>query len=312
MTAGNCAADEAAKAARDRENSDILQALNRLRAWETNHSHEYSCVLRYLAEASRMRMHLMPKKQLSNHPDNNQGLVEDSAGQDHAPQIAFDVLSNWDPQGPYFLCDLGDISDEILQAVSGGTKFAWAVWCWLSQLRWIQSNDPHSKSDSDYGVTWIELFTNFLTTTGVSVPIFVEQHTITPTWVWPDSDAASLLPLKLRCVAAQIAIFEGCVRQLQTLTGKRAVWGPRGKPPSLWHLGFFQRKNGFLRRPILPFACQTMGHLRNFLRSCSPSFHDVWNNGEPGLNPPPLRDVADLSPRARRKHYEGILRTLRN
>ena len=179
----------------------------------------------------------------------------------------------------------------ISQIFPGGTIEQW------KKPGWIQSDDPHSKSDSDYGVTWIELFTNFLTTTGVSVPIFVEQHTITPTWVWPDSDAASLLPLKLRCVATQIAVFEGCVRQLQTLTGKRAVWGPRGKPPSLWHLGFFQRKNGFLRRPILPFACQTMGHLRNFLWTCSPSFHDVWNFGEPGLNPPPLRDVADLSPR---------------
>ena len=307
-TAGNCAADEAAKKARDREASDVKQALFRILEWDKKHGHDYMCVLRYLSELSRKRLQLMPTKKLSNDTSPNDGANE----MDHAPQGAFDTLSTWAPEGPYQSVEMGGVSDEILQAMSGGSQFAWAVWCWLSKILWIQSDEPHTKSDTDFGITWVELLFNFQIVTGVSVPVFVEQHNIITTWVWPGSDTAALLPLKLKCVAAQIPILEGCIRQLQTLTGKRLTWGPRGKPPSLWHMGFFQRKNGFLRRPIIPCAYETMVHLRNFLQTCSPGFADLWHLPIPGCDPPPPIHLQDLDPRQRRKHYERCLAQRRN
>ena len=205
ITAGNCAADEAAKTARDREIADIKQALFRIQDWDVTHSYDYLCVLKYLAEVSRRRLQLMPAKKLSNDPSPPDGANE----MDHAPQSAFNLLSGWAPEGPYHAIELGEVSDEVLQAVSGGTKFASAIWWWLSKLKWIQSDDPHTKSDGDYGITWVELLFNFQTVTGLSVPVFIEQHKIISTWVWPDSDAAALLPMKLRCVAAQIPFLRG-------------------------------------------------------------------------------------------------------
>lgn len=148
--------------------------------------------------------------------------------------------------------------------------------------------------------------------TGCEIPVFVEQHTIVSKWVLPSSEQAQLLPLKLRNIAAQIVILEGCVRQIQTLLGIKMTWGPKGKPPSLWHCGFYQRKNGYLRRPVIPFASETMGELKRFLAVCSPSFQDMHDFTILGMQQPTLRDVVDLEPKARRASYEKLLRIRRN
>ncbi len=120
-----------------------------------------------------------------------------------------------------------------------------------------------------------------------------------------------LLPLKHRNISAQIVILEGCVRQIQTLVGTRLTWGPKGKPPSLWHCGFQQRKNGFLRRPVIQFATETMNELKRFLTSCSPSFNDLHDFDVLGLQQPTLIGIDDLEPRARRSLYERLLASKR-
>ena len=314
---GNNAADSAAKAALCRENSELLQTIERLRMWEINHSHDLALVYEYLSDLDMTRINLMPKKMCrtsGEYPitraDNS---VEDPhQSADHSVHDAFAYLSSWDPGDMYVCCDDLHISDEVLQAVSGGTSFGWAVFSWLKTIRWLQSDESYCKNSADFGITWVELLFNFRVCTGCEIPVFVEQHTIVSRWVSPSSEQAQLLPLKLRNIATQIVILEGCVRQIQTLLGVKMTWGPKGKPPSLWHCQFFQRKNGFLRRPVIPFASDTMGELKRFLATCSPSFQDMHDFSVLGMQRPLLREVCDLEPKARRASYEKLLRLRRN
>ena len=259
----------------------------------------------------------MPKKHLRTGFENhdNQSHMDQQPMRDSISERqcdAFRYLSLWDPGDSHVLCDGCDILPETLQAISGGTKFGWAVLSWLKTIRWYKSDEPYQKDNRDYGITWIELLFNFRICTGPEIPVFVEQHTTVSSWVLPSSDQAQMLPMKLRNISAQIVILEGCVRQIQTLLGVRLTWGPKGKPPSLWHCGFFQRKNGFLRRPVVQFADVTMGELKRYLTSCSPSFNDMHEFETLGLLPLLPCEVVDLEPKARRKRYEQLLTIKRN
>ena len=315
---GNNAADQAAKAARQRESNEILQAIERLEQRENKHGCEMLLVFSYLSDLGKTRLNKMPKKHLRTGFDNlkkNQGHADQQPMRNPCSERqcdSFRYLSSWDPGDSHIFCDDCDIPPETLQAISGGTKFGWAVLSWLKTIRWYQSDEPYQKDNRDYGITWVELLFNFRICTGAEIPVFVEQHTTVSSWVMPSSDQAQMLPMKLKSISAQIVILEGCVRQIQTLLGVRLTWGPRGKPPSLWHCGFFQRKNGFLRRPVISFADETMGELKRYLTSCSSSFNDLHDFEMLGLRPPLPCEVVDLEPKARRKRYEQILAIKRN
>ena len=67
---GNNAADQAAKAARQRESNEILQAIERLEQWENKHGCEMLLVFSYLSDLGKTRLNKMPKKHLRTGFDN--------------------------------------------------------------------------------------------------------------------------------------------------------------------------------------------------------------------------------------------------
>ena len=155
---GNNAADIAAKTAGQRENSELLQSIERIKHWDVKHGDEISLVFSYLSNLGKTRMDKMPKKNLRTGYEHSTTQVDNKHDQQHEVPMdfsydAFRYLSSWDPGSSHCLCDECDITNEMLQAISGGSTFGWAVFSWLKTIRWYKSDEPYKKDRSDYGIT---------------------------------------------------------------------------------------------------------------------------------------------------------------
>ena len=263
---GNDVADTAAKHARSREFTDVVDMVRDVKEFDAQQHSRLVSVFSYMAALST-RMRELNSKKPSGQPQQAVPLEEQLSGKR--------LLIEWCPDNHSKVPKI-QVEPEMFQAITCGNVFGSAVWDWIHTISWNDDVSPVGRRSSDPGITWLELVVNFTLMTGMQVPLIYNRCGQIVSWMWHDDPQAELLPKKARTVAAQVLIFAGVVRMLQSLSGSPILRGPRGEPSSLWHLGFRRKRNGFLRRPILMRHDETLEVSSNYLQQCHPAWDDVF------------------------------------
>jgi len=265
-TLGNDVADTAAKHARSREFAEVVDMVRDVKAFDAQQHGRLVSVFSYMAALSA-RMRDLNSKKTSGQPQQVVPLEEQLSGRR--------LLMEWCPENHSKVAKI-QVEPEMFQAITCGNIFGSAVWDWIHTISWNDDVSPVGRRSSDPGITWLELVVNFTLMTGMQVPLIYNRCGQIVSWMWHDDPQAEMLPKKARTVAAQVLIFAGVVRMLQSLSGSPILRGPRGEPSSLWHLGFRRKRNGFLRRPILMRHDETLEICSNYLQQCHPAWDDIF------------------------------------
>ena len=305
---GNDLADKVPKTARDNDMQDVKRLSSTLKMYHSQTVAQLVNVFAYFAALSRYRLQCLDDQKSA------QGEVT-SHGRPHPQEIfgqdAVAYLAQWHPTVVNSF-EWSIPLDHIFAAVSSGPVFAKSVWYWLHTLRW-QPADVGRNSE-DWGISWLELVINFRLVSGCDIPIMLDwDHSkATAEWIWPYDERANLLPSSTKGIARQIGVLNGCIRQLERLTGKILMVGKKGIPQTYWRFNFKTQKNGFIHRPLI-FRCELTAQV---------AFDYVTNNPDTFYadacipHVPPLVHVPDpacdiFTADERRKHYSKLLKATR-
>ena len=219
---------------------------------------------------------------------------------------AFNILIHFQPESYVSFCSDWVIpGDDQLQLFLQGATTARALYEWAQLLKWPHDMDENYLCDDDWGISWAELYLNFLHTTGCFFPIKLSGSGYNAIQVDFQSPEGLLAPRSKRSLASQTTCFQRGIAALRTLTDDR--WFPtfaHGRVTSLKHLGWDIQVTGIPCRPILPQQALTMETVRklisgpNHKRNLSDNM--VERMDSPLLN---IRKIDDLPMHERFKRY---------
>lgn len=118
-----------------------------------------------------------------------------------------------------------------------GANITRLVYTWWGTIQWNhpQEEEPLSK----WGISWLELYCNFVIVTGQHMPINVAQKAFDHEWIPWDTDRAQLLPLKKKHAGAQQRTLQWLMKAIARYLG-RDLWPTEvpQKAQTLTRLGF--------------------------------------------------------------------------
>ena len=239
---GNQIADEAAKAALRTTPSDLTEAARKKNTANKVGKIKLEEVLGYTAKVTITYLQKCQAK-----ADEEAGL---EPNQDHTQK-----LLSWMP--PSVRSFAFDVPDEDLAYYAWGTAFARSLCKWLKILQW-----PTGKHPSDPGITILELLVNWLCS-GMEQPAVVPHEGKGPYAIQTSQQnpAVALLPYPW---PKRATAFDMALRQLQKLvTGSIVPWEQKADVKCLMKFGSKKPQKGFVRRPILTFASETLHCIKN-------------------------------------------------
>ena len=142
---------------------------------------------------------------------------------------------------------------EQLQLFLPGANVAWALCQWLSLLRWPHDLNPSYKRKDDWGISWAELYINFVQTTKQYYPVKISGNGGKTIFADFLSDTVSLGPKSKKSLANQIVCFQRSLPALNTLL--QATWFPSFDSihnVAIKHCGWDIQAAGIPCRPLLP------------------------------------------------------------
>ena len=145
------------------------------------------------------------------------------------------------------------VPDEDLANYTWGTAYAQSLCTWIKTLQW-----PTGKHPSDPGITILELLVNWLICSGMEQPAVVPHEGKGPYAIQTSQQnpAVALLPYPW---PKRVIAFDMALRQLQKLvTGSIMPWEQKADVKCLMKFGPKKPQKGFVRRPILTFASETL------------------------------------------------------
>ena len=214
---------------------------------------------------------------------------------------AFDFLINFNPQGYVPLAVLSEVAipdSNVLQLFLQGANCASLLCQWCLQLRWPDRLDTTYLKDDDWGITWTELYIDFLLSSGQYFPLKMNDSGPYARYIPYNSDEARLAPRAKKSLASQVLNFQRSLRALSSLTN--IDWFPRfdsGKCSSLRHLGWDIQACGIPCRPILPCQAQTITAIKQIVRG--PAFKQTLSQivftpeTQPFLHFPSIEELPD-------------------
>ena len=267
---GNHVADRTAAVAL-KTCSDVVQNLHaEVAVFCEQESLRLRQVLNFYVELNTFRMNLL--KELERSKGEKQFIAHD--GEPHATSSNNQVIANpnsfqdalnhltlW--QFPHYeTCCNGEISKDILSALSVGATFAQLAWKWLVMLKWPPLDDSDFVSSQDWGISYFELLVNMMVCTNYLMPLpLCPGERYTDYCLYPSPQEA-LLPISQKTVNSQVHAFEKFIRQLENLSGLTVIppYPKNTKQPcnSLARLGFHPKAAGVSRRPVIPKAPETL------------------------------------------------------
>jgi len=178
-----------------------------------------------------------------------------------------EIASTWHIQSPLHIVS-PEITPLVAQCCSWGMEAAYDVYMWLSTLKW--PNDPNPKQ-GDCGITFLEMFVNFRLVTGKSLPITLHRKGTRVTWADFESKQAIIQSKRARSAVAQAVTLEYIIQQLSKfLKTKFIPFAKKTGIKTLSHFGhcFLQKRTGYVVRPQLTFARETVRMIDAFLTDC--------------------------------------------
>eukprot|EP00438_Fugacium_kawagutii_P005392 Skav210137 [mRNA] locus=scaffold1493:168850:173052:- [translate_table: standard] len=180
-------------------------------------------------------------------------LTQDDNVEQFNPSRTLQVYQNWDfTEGWHVAIDDDDL--WITDYSRWGTPFTHLLLQWLGSLRF-----PSPALDHDCGVTWLELFFNFMLTTQTDVPLKVEGYY---------QPVASLLGWSREQFLINDAIvsFTGAIKHVEFLLQRDLL--PKGRGvliSSLYKLGAGGHKMGLSQRPCMLLQDESMQWVWDYL-----------------------------------------------
>ena len=306
---GNSCADTGATMALKHLPPSIFQLHRDLKLWIVRERNWLIDVFKYVLALNRARIPLVNNLDQVLHEDSPNVIQSDmrmprgAFGED-----AFHILTNFQPSHYVSICTELTIPPlPTLQLFLQGARLALALFEWLRLLYWPPDLNEDYLCEDDWGISWVELFINFVQTTGCHFPIKISGTGYNMKQVAFLSSEGLLLPKSKRSLASQVVCFQRGITALRTLSP--GVWFPtfkKNRVTSLKHLGWDIQVTGIPCRPCMPNQDRTMktfhdlicgpGHKRNL------SDNDVLVVHDPMLQ---IGDAPDLPMDERFRRYSS-------
>ena len=312
---GNKCADMAASSSLHNAPSALLQFCQEQKSWYVREKAWLLEVCRFVLALNRLRISQIDE--LPQTDDSTQSQTEEA----HVPmhprlygEEAFQSLEEYNPPHFDFICSHFPNPDlQTCQAFLQGATTAMALCIWAKSLKWPPDLDSKYLNSNDWGITWVELYINFLLTTGIHMPIKTGGTGYNIRFIEFLSDEAMLLPRSRRSLAMQTTSFQRAISALNSLTN--IGWFPTfdsGRVTSLKHLGWQVQATGIPCRPSMLRQKETM----QFIRKLVPRSHTKGNISDhvvtSDLQPLLLFDaIPDVSMKEKWNLYHGLRRALR-
>eukprot|EP00438_Fugacium_kawagutii_P018143 Skav231606 [mRNA] locus=scaffold232:492039:496256:+ [translate_table: standard] len=238
---GNRFADELAKRATTRDQSDLHKFCWEVAEWYQCQIELVQAVQPFLAKAEIQRL---------------DGLQQQTPNPDLAVQEAFTMEHAilWQPTHTYVIPGF-EPSDKLLEAFQPCPGALLQVIQWAGTLKW-----PDEDTISG-GISWYELLVNFLLITQCRIPVMVERKIQHPQFrdFHIHADAVMFPQTVWDCVR----FLENSFQYIKRFTGRELV--PLAKPLKRWFLsgyGYQKRIGGLPIRPVLPKQLQHIAVLK--------------------------------------------------
>ena len=271
---GNCVADQVAKAVVARENDQVKKMALDIKNHNKQQVQDLKKVYSYLIAYNRASM--LAKKMDSSQNDNQTsitsrdqenaiGFVETENKPDNAKKSAVKILYAWKVAEPT-PCPENILDKEIAGCVCWGAKVACEVMAWCRTLRWPSKRE---QSKDDFGITYLELFVNFLVTTGKQVPVTISKHQGVTVFCDINDTSAVIQSSRAKSATAQAVVLNAIIQQLAAYTQQKLIpVSKMHRVPSLQRLGYshMRGKTGYKQRPQMMNNDLTLRIIEEFLQ----------------------------------------------
>ena len=268
MKLGNFVADEAAKASLKNEDPGVVQLSSDIASHNTKEKNNLLCVYKYMVAYNQISQREQTTSEvLQSDPYSELGNDNSQTGRVQNLMSYKTILENWTvPSAVPPLTN--DMTLEIAQCCSWGSKIAYHVYSWVQTLRWPDNMDLRQH---DHGITFLELLVNFHLVTGADIPVTISRKGSVVHWVDFRSPKAIILPKRARSASAQGVILAAIVQQLeQAMVMKMFPIPKKIGIKTLSHLGHYdlQKRTGFIGRPQLLHPKMTIEVVDKYLTEC--------------------------------------------
>ena len=178
-----------------------------------------------------------------------------------------EIAATWHIQSPLVIA-YPEITPLVAQCCSWGMEAAYDVYKWLGTLKWPSEPDP---KQGDCGITFLEMFVNFRLVTGKPLPITLHRKGTRVTWAHFESNQA-IIQSKTSKVSSSTSSYFGVHHPAVVEIHENKIYAICKKTgiKTLSHFGHssLQKRTGYIVRPQLKFARETMRMIDAFLTDC--------------------------------------------
>ena len=261
---GNHIADETAKTSLKHEVPVVIQCAQDIAEFHKLQKSKMTKVLKYLVAFN--------SKSIDDHKDKNN---DQTSNNSQSSRNIRQIMETWQVENPRHFA-WPDLTISAAKCCSWGQRTAFCVYAWLKTLRWPDQIEP--RRIDDVGISYLELFANFLLVTGVTLPITIKRVGSKIHWEHFDSPRAYIQPKRTRAAIVQSVVLDTVVMQLEKILNEKFFFVPKQiGVKTLSHIGHtqLQKRTGYIRRPEMCLGKETLLLVDRFLHDCRE--HNNWN-----------------------------------
>eukprot|EP00435_Cladocopium_sp_Y103_P037867 s1230_g10.t1 len=207
---GNSVADKVAAKATQRCPLPLRQYSMQIAQHQKDQAAALSCVFSYLVEMNTERKMLTLQNE-----QNKMAAAPSSSSRQFMGQEALTAMINYSCADT-FAMDFSAIDENLLKSNLQGFNLARLIVKWAQSLQWpledFSQESDNTKMILQWGISWFELFTNFLITTGQYCPVRISGSLANTVFVPFNSDEAKIQPSLKRSMMVQCTEFQAAVR----------------------------------------------------------------------------------------------------
>ena len=263
---GNFVADEAAKSSLKKEIAEVKQISKRIYDHNRSQKSKLKKVYEYMiAYNKKSQVDMQLYARTNEDPAQASGKVTE---QNHPKKMNLEqILAEWKIKDPIQI-PFPELTAELSKLCSWGMEAAHDVYEWLKTLSWPTSQEERF---ADHGITFLELYINFLLVTGKSVPVTIKRVGSVIHWAHVNSPQAIIQPQRTKAAITQAVVLDNIIQQLTKIMGIELI--PIKKKlgiKSLCHLGHssMHKKTGYMRRPQILYSAETIQVVNAYLCHC--------------------------------------------
>ena len=232
----------------------LLDQAHAIKTYQQQQHKSLTQVANYLVQLNRERAIKISQKEPKNEAD-----PTDQPQRQFMAQDALNVLNNYDC-GPGIQMDFDDVDLSKLKGNLQGYNLGLYTIAWAKTLRWPMENtqglSQNNSMVAGWGVSWFELYINFVILTQKHCPIRLSGSLADTKFIEFNSIEASLLPTADRSGMVQCTSFQSAVRCVESILQTKIV------PPHIKKGGSSLHRFGF-QGQIAGLSCRPMFQQQN-------------------------------------------------